>query len=322
MYTLSILDQSPMLKGDTAEQALQRTIKLARFADEKGFKRFWVSEHHQTKELAGSSPEILVAHLLAKTNKIRIGSGGVMLTHYSPYKVAENFHVLSSLAPGRVDLGVGKAPGGLPTATKALQYNGLSDPNDFYTRLKELQLYIKGDNSLAAEPAPQIPPEIVLLGGSAGSAEYAAQLGITYTFAQFINSNEEQLAEAIRVYKDRNPTGTFAVGIAVVAADSREEAKNLLKNTDLFRVHIEDGGKFTLTSFESAERFGLETGKKFTIETVSSPAIAGTASDIFEKFDTLHKSGIDEFIIHTPILEEEARFRSIELVSQHNAVSL
>lgn len=322
MYTLSILDQSPILQGDTAEQALQRTVKLAQFADEKGFKRFWVSEHHQTKELAGSAPEVLAAHLLAKTNKIRIGSGGVMLTHYSPYKVAENFHVLASLAPGRVDLGVGKAPGGLPIATKALQYNGLSDPHDFYTRLKELQFYIKGDHSLAAEPAPQIKPEMILLGGSAGSAEYAAELGITYAFAQFINSNEEHLAEAIRVYKDRNPTGTFAVGIAVVAADTREQAKNLLKNTNLFRVHIEDGGKFTLTSFESAERFGQETGKEFTVETISSPVIAGTASEIFEKLDTLHESGVDEFIIHTPILDEEARFRSIELVSQRNAVPL
>ena len=322
MYALSILDQSPILKGDTAELALQRTIKLAQFAEKKGFKRFWVSEHHQTKELAGTSPEILAAHLLAKTNHIRIGSGGVMLTHYSPYKVAENFHVLASLAPGRVDLGVGKAPGGLPQATKALQYNGLSDANDFYTRLKELQLYIKGDNSLAAEPTPEIKPEIILLGGSAGSAEYAGQLGITYAFAQFINSNEEHLAEAVRVYKERNPAGTFAVGIAVIAADTREQAKSLLKNTDLYRVYVEDGGRFTLTSYESAERFGQETGKQFTVETVSSPAIAGTAADIFEKLDELHRNGIDEFIIHTPILEEKARFRSIELVSQRNAVAL
>ncbi|MED4916172.1 MsnO8 family LLM class oxidoreductase, partial [Geobacillus thermodenitrificans] len=109
---LSVLDQSPIAEGMTAEEALANTVRLAQFVEELGYKRFWVSEHHDTTSLAGSSPEVLLGHIGAKTSRIRIGSGGVMLPHYSPYKIAENFHVLAGLHPGRVDLGIGRAPGG------------------------------------------------------------------------------------------------------------------------------------------------------------------------------------------------------------------
>lgn len=107
--TISVLDQSPIYPGETAEEAFRHTIKLAQLSERLGFRRFWVSEHHDSEQVAGSSPEVLISHLLAKTESIRIGSGGIMLQHYSPYKVAENFNVLASLAPGRVDLGVGRA---------------------------------------------------------------------------------------------------------------------------------------------------------------------------------------------------------------------
>lgn len=133
-YQLGLLDQSPIPEGASAFDALQQTVRLAQKAEEWGYSRFWVSEHHNTEQLAGSSPEVLISYLLARTNSIRIGSGGVMLQHYSPFKVAENFHVLSSLAPGRVDLGVGKAPGGLPLSTKALQFGTMNDGKDFKER--------------------------------------------------------------------------------------------------------------------------------------------------------------------------------------------
>ena len=118
---LSILDQSPAADGETAAEALQHTIELARRAEEWGYRRFWVAEHHGSNRHMGSSPEVLISHLLAHTSHIRVGSGGVMLQHYSPYKVAENFNVLSSLAPGRVDLGIGRGPGGMPISTRALR---------------------------------------------------------------------------------------------------------------------------------------------------------------------------------------------------------
>lgn len=119
-YALSLLDKSPLAKGESATDALQRTVALAQLAERLDYRRFWVAEHHNVPELASSSPEVLIAFLLAHTSRIRIGSAGVMIQHYSPYKVAENFHLLASLAPGRVDLCVGKAPGGLPLSTRAL----------------------------------------------------------------------------------------------------------------------------------------------------------------------------------------------------------
>lgn len=133
-YQLGLLDQSPILEGSSAVDALQQTVRLAQKAEEWGYSRFWVSEHHHSEQVAGSSPEVLMSYLLARTKSIRIGSGGVMLQHYSPFKVAENFHVLSTLAPGRVDLGIGKAPGGLPLSTKALQFGTVNDGQDFEER--------------------------------------------------------------------------------------------------------------------------------------------------------------------------------------------
>lgn len=322
MYTLSLLDQSPALPGDTPADSLQRTIKMAQFAEERGFKRFWVSEHHSSKELVGSAPEIMIAQLLAKTSTIRIGSGGIMLSHYSPFKVAEVFNLLATLSPGRVDLGVGKAPGGLPATTKVLQYNGLSDPQDFNNRLEELQHYVFGTAELIAEPTPEIRPELILLGGSVSSAKKAAELGISYVFAQFINSDEQHLIDSAKIYKEINPTGTFAVAIAIIAADTKKEAAELVKNTDIFKVIFEDGSKFTLTSFENANRFGIESGKKYHVDQVQSPALFGDKAEIFDKLDALHQLGVDEFIIHNPILDEEARFHSIQLLSTYNNIKI
>ena len=137
--TLSILDQSPVNDTETAAEAFQHTIELATKAEAWGYHRFWVSEHHGSERVMGSSPEVLIAHLLAKTTRIRVGSGGVMLQHYSPYKVAENFNVLASLAPGRVDLGIGRGPGGLPRSTRALQQGLGNRGQPFAEKLLELE---------------------------------------------------------------------------------------------------------------------------------------------------------------------------------------
>ncbi|MBP8940220.1 MAG: MsnO8 family LLM class oxidoreductase, partial [Agrobacterium sp.] len=174
MYTLSLLDKSPVSAGEDAAGAFRDTINLARRAEDLGYRRFWVAEHHNSPELAGSSPEALVAWILAKTSRIRVGSGGVMLQHYSPYKVAEVFNVLSALAPGRVDLGVGKTPGGLPLATSALQqaYDPERKPG-FETAFGELTTFLSGvapqdhaQAGLQATPAPPVAAERFLLGAS------------------------------------------------------------------------------------------------------------------------------------------------------------
>src|SRR4051812_1350105 len=217
-YKLSILDQSPIFSGSSAFDALQKTVHLAQKAEEWGYSRFWVSEHHHSDQVAGSSPEVLISYLLARTNSIRVGSGGVMLQHYSPYKVAENFHVLSTLAPGRVDLGIGKAPGGLPLSTKALQFGTVNNGQDFEERISLLKEIIENSINenhplagIQATPVPPEEPEIFLLGASINSARLAATLGISFVFAKFINSDNNVLEEAANVYEEVFPNGRFII---------------------------------------------------------------------------------------------------------------
>ncbi|GAB7195254.1 MsnO8 family LLM class oxidoreductase [Dickeya oryzae] len=185
-YRIGLLDQSPIAQGMTAADALAQTTALASLADTLGYSRFWVSEHHNSDSLAGSSPEVLIAWLLAHTRHIRIGSGGVMLQHYSPYKVAENFHVLSSLAPERVDLGVGKAPGGFPLATRALQQE--IDPArqvTFDDKLRQLHTLLgpasaQSNSGLFATPLPPASPSRFFAGSQSGKCASGCLVGLEF----------------------------------------------------------------------------------------------------------------------------------------------
>lgn len=335
-YSLGILDQSPIIDNATNEQALQNTVALAQRAEQLGYTRFWVSEHHNTDTLAGTSPEVLVSYLLAKTTSIRIGSGGVMLQHYSPYKVAENFHVLATLEPGRVDLGIGKAPGGLPLSTKALQFGTLNNGEDFEERLTFLQQLM--DNALPSEhelkdvqatPIPKVKPSLFLLGASPQSAALAGKLGIAFVFARFINSDPAILQEAAKTYRTHFPNGHFAVSIAACAAPTKEEAQALVGEQKITKVHLASGRSLTLQSVELAEKFGQESGEAFTVQQYDADILYGTPEEIKATLDAFHKQyQIDEFILHTPILKAFERQRSFELLSpvnlhlqQHEAVS-
>jgi luciferase family oxidoreductase group 1 len=194
-YRISILDKSPLADGETASQALARTLTLAQQADAWGYHRFWIAEHHNTPQLASPSPEVVIGWLLGQTQRIRIGSGGVMLQHYSPYKVAENFNLLASLAPGRVDLGVGKAPGGLPHSTRALQQG--VDPQQkgsFADQLAQLDNWLsltraESADAVLATPVPPQRPDGFLLGASLESAELAAQLDWNFVFAAHLKGD-------------------------------------------------------------------------------------------------------------------------------------
>lgn len=322
-YKLSILDQSPIFPGSTASQALQSTVLLAQKAEEWGYSRFWVSEHHHTDQLAGSSPEVLISYLLARTNKIQVGSGGVMLQHYSPYKVAENFHVLSALAPGRVDLGIGKAPGGLPLSTKALQYGTVNNGKDFSERLSFLLELIRNsvDNShplagIQATPIPQEKPEVFLLGASAKSAQLAANLGISFVFAKFINSDDRVLEEAAHVYRTNFPSGRFILSLAVIAAPTQAEAEQLVGDRKIIKVHLQSGRSVTLPSLEKAEEFGKQAGEPYEISEQEADIISGTPMYVKEVLEQLQKTyQVDEFILHTPIETEAERFQSFKLLS-------
>lgn len=322
-YSLGILDQSPIIEDATNEQTLQKTVALAQKAEQLGYSRFWVSEHHNTDTLAGSSPEVLVSYLLAKTKSINIGSGGVMLQHYSPYKVAENFHVLASLEPGRVDLGIGKAPGGLPLSTKALQYGTLNKGEDFEERLTFLQQLIEQTVpvehelfGVQATPIPKVKPALFLLGASPQSAALAGTLGIAFVFARFINSDNDVLAQVATAYRKHHPNGHFAVSIAAIAAPTKEEAKELIGDQKITKVHLASGKSLTLQSVELAEKFGQESGESFTVKQYDADILYGTPDDIKTILDDYHvRYQIDEFILHTPVLKEFERERSFELLS-------
>lgn len=329
-YQISILDQSPLINEESYESALKHTVELAQEAEKLGYHRFLVSEHHNTLEVAGSSPEVLVSYLLAKTKRIRVGSGGVMLQHYSPYKVAENFHVLASLAGDRVDLGIGKAPGGLPLSTKALQYKKNSTENDFYERLALVNQFINNtipkDHEFAelkATPLPKAKPEVILLGASQGSATEAGKLGISFAYAQFFNSNDSELVEAVKAYREYSPNGRFILGVNVIASTDEQKAKNFAAGQTLFKVKLASGKRLTLITEEQAEKLGRESGESYTIERHEPTVISGTPAQIKEKLDELYTTfGVDEFIYHTPVLDTKARIESFKLLSPVNLEKL
>ncbi|WP_335871340.1 LLM class flavin-dependent oxidoreductase [Bacillus sp. 2205SS5-2] len=249
---LSVLDQTPIAEGLTATEALKQTEELIQHVEKLGYQRFWVSEHHDTTTLGGSSPEVLIAHLAAKTYRIKVGSGGVMLPHYSAYKVAENFKVLEGLNPGRIDLGLGRAPGGMPRATLALNNGGRSDIREFPNQIKELQYYLTDSlpkdhpyYGLKATPIIPTSPELWLLGSSPSSAMLAAEKGLPYTFAQFING--EGGPQFMRHYQTsfqpserlKEPKGMVAV--FVICAETDEEAERVASSLDLSILMIEQG---------------------------------------------------------------------------------
>ncbi|MDR9793158.1 MsnO8 family LLM class oxidoreductase [Aeribacillus sp. FSL K6-2848] len=323
-YELSILDQSPIFPETSAAEALQETVNLAKNAEKWGYLRFWLSEHHYTDQLAGASPEILISYLLAHTKTIRVGSGGVLLQHYSPYKVAENFHVLSNLAPGRVDLGIGKAPGGLPLSTRALQYGTLNDGSDFESRFSFLKKLIEDSveeshplAGIQATPLPPIKPELILLGASASSAKLAAEYETPFVYGLFFNSDHNELERAANIYHELFPKGRFMVGIGVVAAPEQQEAELLARDYGkIVKVTLQSGRTVRVLTMEQGELFGKQSGEPYKLEEQDSNIVSGTPSYVFKILNELHlKLGIDEFILHTPILKKEERFRSFELLS-------
>ncbi|WP_054023217.1 LLM class flavin-dependent oxidoreductase [Bacillus sp. FJAT-28004] len=325
---IGILDQSIIFPGQTAAEALANTVKLAQLAETLGFERFWVSEHHDSPGMAGSSPEVLIAYLLAQTKSIRIGSGGVMLQHYSPYKVAENFNVLASLAPGRVELGIGRAPGGLPRSTKALQ-KGIAEAATLAEKLTELEqlLHDKAGEEhplagLVASPLPKQPADIYLLGTSLSSAELAAEKGYPYAFALFINNDPDTAREALDTYRNNfnrslggEPKAILA--LSVIASDSEEEANELAGHFKNVRVTLASGKTINVGSLEQAKEFARQAGEDYTAEERDADITRGTKETVRKRLLEIGEQyGVDEFIFTTIIPDFAKRVRSFELLKE------
>lgn len=325
---LGILDQTIIYEGETAEDAFRHTALLAQKAEEWGYERFWVSEHHDSVSIAGSSPEVLISFLLARTERIRIGSGGIMLQHYSPYKVAENFNVLAALAPGRVDLGIGRAPGGLPRSTRALQ-QGITEPLPIADKISLLSQYIHDrlDDGhpfagLRAAPIPASPADIYVLGATVESAENAGRAGLPYVFSQFINSDETVARDALAAYRTLFDTSKGAAPRAILAlsaivADTDEEAAALAGEYKLVKIHLESGRTITVGTLEQAEQFGKQTTEKFTTEVKPAEIVKGSKETVRGKLLELQRRyGADEFVITAAVKDWNARLRSFELLAE------
>jgi luciferase family oxidoreductase group 1 len=323
---LSVLDQSPISAGSTGPEALANTLDLARLADELGYHRYWVAEHHGGPMLAGPSPEVLIGPIAAATRRIRVGSGGVMLPHYSPLKVAESFSLLSGLYPGRIDLGLGRAAGTDPMTTYALQRDRRqAAPDDFPEQLSELLAHLEdtlpSDHPFArlgrSLPGRPEAPEPWLLGSSPQSAIWAAQMGLPYAFADFINRDGAAIATDYQRRFDprvRLPAPRTAVATWALVADTEEEAWRLTASSRMAMSMLRRGRLIAVPPVEQALRF-LESEREAVVGG-SRRITAGTPEQVRAELETLAQQyGADEVIVVTITFDHAARRRSYELLA-------
>ncbi|RXH56879.1 LLM class flavin-dependent oxidoreductase [Granulicella sibirica] len=325
---LSVLDQAPVPAGSTPADALQNSISLARRVDALGYNRFWMSEHHAMDTLACSAPEIMLARIGAETKRIRIGSGGIMLPHYTSLKVAEVFQTLEALYPGRVDLGIGRAPGGGPLESMALKRNRKAPSvDDFPEQVSELLAFLdKGFpeehpfSRLKMSPDTAGKPDVWMLGSSMWSSAAAVEFGLPYAFAHFFSpvatrAAIEQYQRAFRpgTRKER-PEATVAVG--VIAAETQEEAEYLASSVRLLQVRIRQNDRRPVASPEDALQ-ELKLWGSLPAEEGEFPRyFVGTPDRVAEELTAMARElEIGELIVNTIVWDHAKRLRSYELLA-------
>jgi luciferase family oxidoreductase group 1 len=326
---ISVLDQSPIAQGSSGSDALRNTLDLARLTDALGFHRYWVAEHHGGPMLAGPSPEVLIGPIAAATTEIRVGSGGVMLPHYSPLKVAESFSLLAGLFPGRIDMALGRAAGTDPLTTFALQRDRRqAGPDDFPEQLGELLAYLEDrlppEHPFAplARTLPGLPyaPEPWLLGSSPQSALWAAQLGLPYAFADFINPSGAAIAASYRErFEDshRLETPVVAVGAWALLAETREEAEYLSASSRWGMVKLRRGELIAVPTPEEALR-NLEAERSAgTLSVPQRRMVLGAPEQARAELEQLAADyGAQELIVVTITHDHAHRRRSYELLAE------
>lgn len=326
---LSVLDQSPIRNGGNAVDAINETVELAKRCEQWGYSRYWLAEHHATAGLAGCSPEVLLARLGAETASIRLGSGGIMLPHYSPYKVAENFKLLATMYPGRLDLGVGRAPGASPFINSVLAYGSPVGSEYFPQMVGDLDALLRDVDPLTAGmekarafPVVDVPPALWMLGSSEDSARLAAKMGLPYCFAYFINSNIRD--DIIQLYRDNFSASEVAeepyscMCPFVICADTDEEAERLYKSRELWYLGLltnrEPG---CIPSVEEAEAYVYTEQEKAVLAANPRHIIKGSVKTVKRGLqDMVEKYGLDELMIITITYDFEARCRSCQMLAE------
>lgn len=326
--TLSILDQSPIPSGSSPADAVHETIALAQLADRLGYRRYWLAEHHNTGSLAGSAPEILIAGVASATSAIRVGSGGVMLSHYSPLKVAESFRMLHTLFPGRIDLGIGRAPGSDGRTAVALAQGTPFPIERFPEQLRDMAGFLydelpAGHPYLGVRAMPRGPgaPEIWLLGSSDQSAAYAAHFGFAFSFAHFINAlGAPEVMAAYRArfrprFDVQGPRGSVAV--RVLCADTQAEASRLASSFALMRKRMERGQSLPVPSVEEALAYPYTAVEQARLAAIGARAVVGAPEQVKVRLERLaSECGVDELVVVTIVHDPRARQRSYELLAE------
>jgi luciferase family oxidoreductase group 1 len=326
---LSVLDQSPVPAGSTPGQALQNSIELARLVDGLGYTRFWMSEHHAMDTLACTAPEVMLARIGAETKRIRIGSGGIMLPHYTPLKVAECFRMLHALYPGRVDLGIGRAPGGGPIEALALKRERKTKmQDDFPEQVSELLAFL-GHTFPADHPfagirvSPEMPgaPDVWMLGSSMWSSAAAVEFGLPYSFAHFFSPVHTRAA--IETYRRGFRASAYrsdaeaTVAVGVICAETQEEAEFLSSSVRLLQRRIRQGDRRPIASPEDAVRELRLLGDMPMEEGEWPRYFVGTSSDVRGQLEQMAEElGISELIVNTIVWDQAKRLRSYELLAK------
>ncbi|MGF6938406.1 luciferase family oxidoreductase group 1 [Paraburkholderia sp. UCT70] len=327
MTPLSVLDQTPVIAGHSVADAIAATVELAQLADDLGYTRYWCAEHHGLRGVSNPCPEVMLARLGSVTKRIRIGSGGIMLPYYSPFKVAEQFMMLEALFPNRVDLGVGRAPGGDMRTAQAVAAGAYNRGELFPQQVAELLGLMHGalpDDHLAQgvllQPQIDTRPQLWMLGSSDFGGLLAAQLGIRFSFAHFINAHfGKQVALA---YRERFQPGNdasrpyLAAAVFVICADTEQEAADLEKAVDLRRVQMAHGLNEPIPSIEQgiAQEYGER--EQLVIDREKPRSIIGTPERVTERLTDLQQQfQADELMVLTVAGSYRARLRSYELLA-------
>ena len=325
---LSILDQAPISAEQTARDALEQSVLLAQTAEKLGYTRYWIAEHHDIPGLACPAPEVMLPYIGARTGKIRIGSGAVLLPHYKPYKVAELYNLLATLFPGRIDIGIGRAPGGSAEVTNALSDNFLQNVWKLPESLKDLLHFINDNHpedseqaKIKAAPLPEVRPEPWLLGTSKKSARLAAEYGMAYAFGLFMSDQDPQ--DILQGYSNSFKPGSTKspqtiLTVSAICAETTEKAEEIALSSLIWNIQQGRGeGLSGVPSIEAAKEYKLTAEDYQTVENMKRKMIIGDPMLVKERLLDLHKKYYaDEIMILTITYSPEDRIRSYELIAR------
>jgi len=327
---LSVLDQSTIVSGRGPDASIRESLELAREAEALGYARYWVAEHHNSESQAGTAPEVLMAAIAATTRRIRVGSAGVMLPHYATLKVAEQFRVLEAIAPGRIDLGLGRAPGSDGLTAHALNPNAATAADQFPAQVRELIAWVGGEKlverhpfrDIRAQPAGPHAPEIWILGSSEYGAQVAAHFGLPYCYAHFITDGHGA-AEAMDTYRAlfrpsaRWPQPHAAVCVWALAAETEAEAEYLFSSRAFWRLSRDRGHFPPLPSPEEAAAYAYTEADLQRIERIKARAFYGTGDRVAARLEELASGlGAEEVAVLTTVHDPQARRRSYRLLAE------